>query len=134
MAFVGDIVARARANSLFREVVSTGPHSQVVVMSIPPGGEIGEEVHETLDQVLVIVDGEADTVIEGVPTPIGAGDLIQVPAGTRHNVVNRGSRDLRLYTIYAPPGHAPGTVHQTREEAEADETDQAPHDTAIAIG
>ena len=121
MAFNEDITARARANTHFREVLSTGPHCQVVVMSIPPGGEIGEEVHDTIDQVRVIVDGEADTIIEGVPTPIGAGDLIQVPAGTRHNVVNRGSRELRLYTIYAPPGHAPGTVHQTKVEADAAE-------------
>lgn len=123
MAFIGDIVARTRANALFREVVATGPHSQVVVMSIPPGGEIGEEVHETIDQVLVIVDGEADTVIDGVATPVSEGDLVQVPAGTRHNVVNRGARDLRLYTVYAPPGHAPGTVHQTKEEADAAEAD-----------
>ena len=128
MATIVDIVARTRANQLFREVIATGPHAQVVVMSIPPAGEIGEEVHDTLDQVLVIVDGEADTVVEGVATPVGEGDLILVPAGTRHNVVNRGSSALRLYTIYAPPGHAPGTVHQTREEAEADEADHAPSD------
>lgn len=126
MATIVDILARARANPNFREVIATGPHAQVVVMSIPPAGEIGEEVHETLDQVLVIVDGEADTIVEGVPTPVREGELILVPAGTRHNVVNRGTRDLRLYTIYAPPGHAAGTVHQTREEAEADEADHAP--------
>ena len=126
MATIVDIGARARANDNFREVIATGPHAQVVVMAIPPAGEIGEEVHETLDQVLVIVDGEADTIVEGVATPVRDGELILVPAGTRHNVVNRGPRDLRLYTIYAPPGHAPGTVHQTREEAEADEADHAP--------
>ncbi len=130
MAFIGDIVARARANSMFREVVATGPHSQIVVMSIPPSGEIGEETHDTIDQVLVIVDGEADTIIEGVAAPVTAGSLIQVPAGTRHNVVNRGGGDLRLYTVYAPPAHAPGTVHQTRQEAEADEADRPP----VAVG
>lgn len=130
MAFIGDIVARARANTLFREVVATGVHSQVVVMSIPPGGEIGEETHDAIDQVLVIVDGEADTVVDGVAMPVSEGDLILVPAGTRHNVVNRGAQDLRLYTIYAPPGHAPGTVHQTREEAEEDESDHP----VIAVG
>jgi mannose-6-phosphate isomerase-like protein (cupin superfamily) len=123
MAYIGDIVARARANDLFREVVATGPHSQLVVMSIPPGGEIGEETHDTIDQVLVIVVGEADTVLEGVATAVGPGDLIQVPAGTRHNIINRGAGDLRLYTVYAPPAHAPGTVHRTRAEAEADEAD-----------
>ena len=131
MAYIGDIVARARANSMFREVVATGPHSQVVVMSIPPAGEIGEETHETIDQVLVIVDGEADTVIDGVATLVSAGDLIQVPAGTRHNVVNRGHQDLRLYTVYAPPAHAPGTVHQTKAEADADEAD---HYEPVAVG
>jgi mannose-6-phosphate isomerase-like protein (cupin superfamily) len=123
MAFIGGIEARTRANSLFREVVATGPHSQVVVMSIPPGGEIGEETHDTLDQVLVLVEGEAETVIEGQPTAVSAGDLVLVPAGTRHNVINRGASDLRLYTVYAPPGHAPGTVHRTKAEADADEAD-----------
>lgn len=131
MAFIGDIVARSRANGMFREVVATGPHSQVVVMSIPPGGEIGEETHETIDQVLVIVDGEADTVLDGVATPVAVNDLILVPAGTRHNVINRGPRDLRLFTIYAPPAHAPGTIHQTREEAEADEAD---HPAPVTTG
>lgn len=124
MAFIGDIVARARANSMFRQVVATAPHSQVVVMSIPPGGEIGEETHDTIDQVLVIVEGHAETIIEGVPSPVSAGALIQVPAGTRHNVVNRGVGDLRLYTVYAPPAHAPGTIHRTKVEADADEADQ----------
>ncbi len=131
MTFIGDIVARTRANHMFREVVATGPHSQVVVMSIPPGGEIGEEVHDTIDQVLVIVDGEADTVIDGIATLVGPGELIQVPAGTRHNVVNRGLHDLRLYTVYAPPGHAPGTMHRTKAEADADEAD---HHAAVAVG
>ena len=130
MTFIGDISARARANTRFREVEATAPHSQVVVMSIPPGGEIGEETHDTIDQVLVIVDGEADTVIDG-PSAVHEGDLILVPAGTRHNVVNRGTRDLRLYTIYAPPGHAPGTVHLTKAEADADDAD---HYAAVPTG
>jgi len=131
MAYVGDIVARARSNDLFREVVATAPHSQLVVMSIPPGGEIGEETHDTIDQVLVIVGGEAETVLEGVVTAVGPGDLIQVPAGTRHNIINRGLGDLRLYTVYAPPAHAPGTIHRTRAEAEADEAD---HYEPVKVG
>lgn len=123
MAFIGDIVARSRANPWFREVIATGPHSQLVVMTLPPGVEIGEEVHETIDQTLVVVDGEADAVLDGVSTAIGPGDLVFVPAGTRHNVINRGAGDLRLYTVYAPPAHAQGTVHRTRAEADADEAD-----------
>lgn len=123
MAFIGDIVARARANPWFREVIATGGHSQLVVMTLPPGVEIGEEIHETIDQTLVLVDGEADAILDGVSTAVGPGDLVFVPAGTRHNVINRGAGDLRLYTVYAPPAHAHGTIHRTRAEADADEAD-----------
>jgi mannose-6-phosphate isomerase-like protein (cupin superfamily) len=116
-----DILARARSNTYFREVISTGPHAQVVVMSIPPAGEIGEEVHPDVDQVLIFVEGEGVAVLEGVRSPVGPGRLVHVPAGTRHNFVNEGSVDLKLYTVYAPPEHAPGTIHRTKAEADADE-------------
>jgi mannose-6-phosphate isomerase-like protein (cupin superfamily) len=119
--YTGDIVARAMANQFFREVVSTGPHAQVVVMSIQPGGDIGEEVHPDVDQILVIVNGEGVAVLEGELGNVSAGGLVHVPAGTRHNQVNAGPVDLRLYTVYAPPQHAPGTIHRTRAEADADE-------------
>lgn len=121
LPFNQDILARAKRNSYFREVVSTGPHAQVVVMSIPPAGEIGEEVHHDVDQVLVFVEGEGVAVLEGQRSPISPGRLVHVPAGTRHNFVNEGSVDLKLYTVYAPPQHAPGTIHRTRAEADADE-------------
>jgi mannose-6-phosphate isomerase-like protein (cupin superfamily) len=121
VSFNEDIVALAKANTFFREVLSTGPHCQVVVMSIPVGGEIGEEVHETVDQVLVCVEGEGTAVLAGERSPVTPGHLVHVPAGTLHNLVNAGSRDLRLYTIYAPPQHAPGTVHRTKAEADASE-------------
>jgi mannose-6-phosphate isomerase-like protein (cupin superfamily) len=124
MAFNIDIVAAAKANGLFRQVLSTGPNAQVVVMSIPPGGEIGEEVHEHVDQVLAFVSGEGVAIMDGQESPVGPDRLVHVPAGTRHNVVNRGSVDLRLYTIYAPPQHAPGTIHRTKAEADADEADR----------
>ena len=119
--YSGDIVARAKSNQFFREVVSTGPHAQVVVMSIPPGGEIGEEVHSGVDQVLVTVDGDGVAVLEGELGNLSAGGLVHVPAGTRHNLVNAGPDDLKLYTVYAPPQHAPETIHRTRAEADADE-------------
>ena len=121
MAFNEDIVARATRNMHFREVLSTGPHSQVVVMRIVVGSEIGEETHDDVDQVLVFTAGEGEAVLNGVRSPVMAGRLVHVPAGTRHNFVNVGSDDLRLYTIYAPPEHAPGTIHHTRADAEADE-------------
>lgn len=123
MAFNVDIVAAAKANGFFRSVVSTGPHAQVVVMSIPPGGEIGEEVHHDVDQVLVFVEGRGAAILAGEESPVGPDHLVHVPAGMLHNVVNRGSGDLRLYTVYAPPEHAPGTIHKTKAEAEADEAD-----------
>ena len=123
MSFNEDIVARAIANPFFREVVSTGPHAQVVIMSIPPGGEIGEEVHAGLDQVLVFVEGEGVAILDGDESPVGPNRLVHVPAQARHNVINRGSGDLRLYTIYAPPQHAPDTIHRTKADADADEAD-----------
>ena len=124
MAYTGNIIDRARRNTFFREVVATGPHSQVVVMTIPPGGEIGLETHTELDQVLVVVDGTGVADLDRQrPGAIDAGTLIQVPAGTLHNVVNTGPVDLRLYTVYAPPAHAEGTIHRTKAEADLDEAD-----------
>jgi mannose-6-phosphate isomerase-like protein (cupin superfamily) len=118
-----DIAAEAKANENFRKVLSTGKHAQVVVMCIPPGGEIGEEVHDHVDQVLAFTEGEGVAILEGEESPVGPGRLVHVPAGTRHNFVNRGTGDLRLYTVYAPPQHAPGTIHRTKAEADADEAD-----------
>ena len=121
MAFNEDIIERAARNTHFREVLSTGPHSQVVVMRIPAGGEIGEETHDDVDQVLVFTAGEGEAILNGERSRVAAGRLVHVPAGTRHNFLNDGASDLRLYTIYAPPEHASGTVHHTRAEADATE-------------
>ena len=123
MAYTGDIVERTKRNAWFREVIGTGPHSQVVVMNIPAAGEIGLETHTELDQVLVVVEGTGEVTLDGEERPIGPGTLIQVPAGTLHNVVNTGGTALRLYTVYAPPAHAPGTIHRTKAEADLDEAD-----------
>lgn len=119
--FNDDIVARAKQNDAFRREVVTGEHSQVVLMTIQPGGEIGEEVHGDTDQTLVFVEGDGEAVLAGETSPVHAGSLSFVPAGTRHNFRNTGSGPLRLYTIYAPAHHAPGTVHQTKAEADAAE-------------
>jgi mannose-6-phosphate isomerase-like protein (cupin superfamily) len=114
-----DILAAAKSNEAFRRVVITGSHEQVVVMTIPPGGEIGEEVHPKVDQVLVFVDGHGEAQLDGQSTMVSPNDLVFVHAGTRHNFLNQGARPLRLITIYAPPNHAPGTVHETKAEADA---------------
>jgi mannose-6-phosphate isomerase-like protein (cupin superfamily) len=116
-----DIEALVRENEDFRREVRTAEHSQIVLMTIPPGEEIGEEVHEGIDQTLVFEEGEPEAVIEGKSFPVRAGQLVLVPAGTRHNFINRGAGPLRLWTVYAPPEHPPGTVHHTKAEADAAE-------------
>lgn len=116
-----DVLRAAWTNDAFRREVVTGDHEQVVVMTIPPGGEIGSEVHPTTDQVLVFVDGRGEATLDDESFEVGPNDLVFVRAGTQHNFVNRGADPLRLITVYAPPEHAPGTVHQTKEEADAAE-------------
>lgn len=116
-----DIFNAARTNDAFRREVLTGPHEQVVVMTIPIGGEIGEEVHADADQVFIFVDGRGEAVLEGAASEVGPNDLVMVRAGTRHNFRNVGSSPLRLITIYAPPQHPIGTVHLTKQEADAAE-------------
>jgi mannose-6-phosphate isomerase-like protein (cupin superfamily) len=116
-----DIRRLARENEDFRREVMTGPHSQVVLMSVAPGSEIGEEVHDDVDQVLVFVEGTGEAVLEGDTSGVEPGHLVFVPAGTRHNFVNRGDTALKLYTVYSPPEHEAGTVHHTKEEADAAE-------------
>ncbi len=113
-----DIKDKARENTYFRQVLDTGEHTQVVIMSIVEGGEIGEEVHKENDQVLYLVEGEGKTVLNGVEKAYQAGDLVLVKAGTRHNFINTGRGDLKIITTYSPPHHPPGTVHKTKEEAD----------------
>jgi mannose-6-phosphate isomerase-like protein (cupin superfamily) len=113
-----DILAEAWSNEAFRRVVLSGEHQQVVVMTIPRGESIGEEVHDTTDQVLVFVDGRGEARLDGRASAVGPNDLVFVRAGTRHDFVNIGDGPLRLITVYAPPEHPPGTVHQTKHDAE----------------
>jgi mannose-6-phosphate isomerase-like protein (cupin superfamily) len=121
--YFGDILTAARDNEAFRRVLSTSPHAQLVLMTLRPGEEIGEEIHQGNDQVLFAVEGSGESVLEGSKRPFSAGYLVVVPAGTRHNFINTGSQPLRLVTLYAPPDHRPGTVHETKAQAEADERD-----------
>ena len=116
-----DIRRLARENEDFRREVITGPHSQVVLMSVEPGSEIGDEVHEDVDQVLVFVDGTGEAVVDGQTSGVESGDMVLVTACRRHNFVNRGDAPLKLYTVYSPPEHPAGTVHHTKEEADAAE-------------
>jgi mannose-6-phosphate isomerase-like protein (cupin superfamily) len=119
--FIGDVEELAEDNSDFRRVLSTGAHSQVVAMRLAPGEEIGLERHD-VDQIFLLAEGEALVDLEGHPFDLEEGQLLVVPAGTEHNVTNAGHDDLALLTIYAPPQHAPGTVHHTRADAQRSET------------
>jgi mannose-6-phosphate isomerase-like protein (cupin superfamily) len=101
----------------FRRVLWTGKHTQLVVMTIPPGGEIGTEVHE-VDQILTFVSGVGEAKVSGETRRVVAGDLVVVPAGRTHNFTNEGPNPLVLYTVYGPPEHADGAVHRTKEEAD----------------
>lgn len=113
------IATVAEENPDFRRVLWTGRHTQLVIMTIPPGGEIGEEVHEGVDQILTFVSGVGEAVVSGQTRKIAAGDLVVVPAGRKHNFVNTGENPLILYTVYGPPEHAERAVHDTKEQADA---------------
>jgi len=121
--FHQDIKKLAKENTNFRKVIYTGQNSQLVLMSILVAGEIGEETHRDIDQILFLVDGEGEVIIEGQASPFTEHEVVFVPAGTRHNFKNTGNEDLKLYTVYSPPAHKDGTIHKTKEEAEKDEED-----------
>ncbi len=105
-------------NTFFRHVLFTAPHSQLVVMSLKPGEEIGMEVH-TVDQFFRFEKGTGKVIIESTEYEVTQGDAVIVPAGSNHNVINTSqTEDLKLYTIYSPPQHVDGTIHKTKEEAE----------------
>jgi mannose-6-phosphate isomerase-like protein (cupin superfamily) len=117
------IATEAEKSSDFRRVLWTGEHTQLVIMTIPPGGEIGEETHEDTDQILTFVSGTGRAIVSGQEKNVAQGDLVVVPAGTKHNFVNTGENPLILYTVYGPPEHADQAVHRTKEEAdEAEES------------
>ena len=116
--FIADIEKRTESNRDFRQVIYTGPHLQLVLMSLEPGGEIGDEIHEGTDQFFRIETGRGEVEIDGRVTRIETNMAVVVPSGARHNIRNTGPEPLRLYTLYAPPHHEDGTVHHTRADAE----------------
>ncbi len=121
--YVGPIEKATLKNKYFRQVLFTGKHAQLVVMCLQPGEEIGNEVHKNVDQFFRIEEGTARFVFNGEEKHlVKAGSAVVVPAGTYHNVINTSKTEtLKLYTIYTPPQHPDGTVHKTKEEAEAAE-------------
>jgi mannose-6-phosphate isomerase-like protein (cupin superfamily) len=116
-----DLKELATENEYFRKVLFTGVHSQLVVMALRPGEEIGEEVHK-VDQFIYAVKGEGQANIAGSVIPFEEGDALCVPAGRLHNVMNSGEAPMKLFTVYSPPQHAAGTV----EKVKSDVLDEAP--------
>jgi len=117
--YVTDIERQTLENEYFREVLFTGPHSQLVVMSLRPGEEIGMETHADVDQFIRFEAGKGKVVLNGREQAVEDGSAVVIPAGTEHNVVNTSASEaLKLYSIYTPPEHPDGTVHKTKAEAE----------------
>jgi len=118
--FSVDIEMATEVNAAFRKVLFTGPNSQLVVMTLQPGEDIGQERHDTVDQFIRVEEGTAVAILDGERHELEEDWAIMIPAGTLHNVINTSADEpLRLYTIYSPPNHPEGTIHRTKAEAEA---------------
>lgn len=124
MSYFTNIITETNNNNFFRKVLFTGVKSQLVVMDIKPGEDIGEEVHEHVEQILFFLSGEGKAVLDGVETPIVAGDVYVVTPGTRHNFLNTGALSMKVYTVYVPPNHIDGTIHENKAAAVADVADE----------
>lgn len=116
-----DIEKATLDNTYFRKVLFTGPKSQLVLMTLKPGEDIGKETHDDIDQFVRVEAGTGKAVIDGKEHALKDGSAVVIPAGSEHNVINTSSNEpLKLYTIYTPPEHPDSTVHKTKAEAEAD--------------
>jgi len=120
--YIGDIEEITEKNNNFRQVLYTAKHSQLVVMSLKPGEEIGEETHE-LDQFIRLEKGKGRVVMDDAEKEIKEDYAVVIPAGVKHNIINDGDKEMKLYTIYSPPEHKDGVIHKTKEEALADTED-----------
>lgn len=119
--YIVNIEKATKENNNFRKVLYTAKHSQLVVMSLRPKEDIGEEAHQELDQFIRIEEGEGLIVIDGIEHRVADDFAAVIPAGARHNVINTSDRPMKLYTVYSPPEHRDGVVHQTKNEAMADD-------------
>ena len=116
--YITDIERDTLANEDFRRVLFTGPNLQLVLMTLKPGEDIGQETHEGHDQFIRIEAGTGLARLSGEETPLQDGSIVVIPAGVEHNILNTSKdQPLRLYTLYGPPAHADGTVHHTRQDA-----------------
>ncbi len=121
--YIANIAELSSENSYFRKVLYTTKNSQLVIMSLKPEEEIGAETHD-LDQTITIVEGDGKAVLDGVETSIMNGSIVVVPKGTKHNIINASKEHaMKLYTLYTPPDHKDGLIHETKEDA--DKNDEA---------
>lgn len=120
--YITNIEKATLENTDYRRVLFTAEHLQLVLMNLRPGEEVGLETHE-LDQFIRVEEGEATVTMDGTPNQVGADDAIIIPAGVAHNVVNTGSVNLKLYTIYTPPEHKDGTVQPTKADEKEEHFD-----------
>ena len=117
-ANIEDLVSK---NSSFRQVLYTSKHSQLVLMALKPGEEIGMEVHTDNDQFFRFEEGEGKALVDGNEYQLTAGDVLVVPSGAQHNIINTSqTQGLKMYTLYSPPHHRDGVVHKTKTEAQSD--------------
>lgn len=119
--FITNIEEDTIKNKDFRRVLYTATDCQLVLMSIPPKEDIGEEVHESIDQFIRVEKGKGKAVFNGMEHNIKDGSAFIIPQGTKHNIINTGRSDLKIYTVYSPPNHVKDTIHRTKGEAEAKE-------------
>ena len=122
MSYAVNIEDKIKQNTNFRQVLYTSTHSQLVVMSLMPGEDIGEEVHN-VDQFIRIEEGDGKAILDGVEQEIHDNWALVIPAGIKHNITNSGVKVMKLYTIYSPAHHPDGTVHQTKEDTIKAETE-----------
>lgn len=115
--YIDNIEKISLENTDFRRVLYTAKHCQLVLMSIGVGEDIGEEIHQEIDQFIRIEAGVGSAVLDGEVSVIGDGSAVVIPAGTKHNIINTGQEPLKLYTLYAPPEHKDGVVRHTKAEA-----------------
>ncbi len=125
MSYHTNIIKDTEANTNFRRVLFTGANSQLVIMSIPPGGFVGAETHKYTEQTLFFLSGTGEGELDGKKFPIIPGDVVVVVPGTEHNFWNTGTEPLQIYTVYAPPNHIDGRIQVTKADADADTADEA---------
>lgn len=124
---IKDLESKAMENTTFRTVLATSKHTQVVVMDVKPGEDIGKEIHPNEDQVLYLISGRGTVYMDGKEMDFNKGDCVLVPAGTEHNFTTTGDESMKIITTYSPPHHPDGTVHKTKADAEAAELEHDAH-------